>query len=280
MFFYMSNSSPFVRKFLQKIFISIDKKQQANQMKKQKKGVVSPQADHIFSVILHKSIQACKRISFCFFSKHRTKAASMTVEAALVLPLFMFAIMNLMSFIEIYRLQSNMNMKVHQTVKEMVMLGSAADMVGEDECIDFIYPYQASCYVSDLGFSNFLMYRRMRPRVWSGYDNESETSAEKQKEEMVYITENGEVYHTSKSCTYLIRSIRAVDLAYVDSLRNASGACYYACESCGASCTNTVFVTAYGNRYHATLQCSSLKRNIVEIPRSKVGGKSACKKCG
>ena len=66
MFFYVSNSSPFVRNFLQKIIISKGLNQK-NQSYIMKKVVVSLQANHIFYVIMHKSIQTYKRISFCIF---------------------------------------------------------------------------------------------------------------------------------------------------------------------------------------------------------------------
>ena len=205
------------------------------------------------------------------------QSASMTLEAALVLPLFLFAVLNLMSFIEIYRLQSNWNMKLHQSVKELAVLGEVADISGEDECIDLLYPYKVKPFVSIVGFEDFWMFSRMRTRAWTGYNVQKVSS---EQEDMVYITEHGEVYHLTKSCSYLKLSIRAVDKDVVEELRNADGACFYSCEVCGKECTNTVFITSYGDRYHATLQCGSLKRKIQEIPLSEVGNRSACKKCG
>lgn len=276
MFFYVSNSSPFVRVLKQKVCNS---RQNTYQSKKvNRKGVISLQTKSTFSVILHYSIQTYKRISFCLFSKSRARAASMTVEAAFVLPLFLFAAMNLMSFIEIYRLQSNWNMKLHQTVKEMAVVGSAIELSGKEECIDLIVPYKAEPFVAVVGFREFMMFSRMRTRAWTGYDNEA--SQEEEGEEMVYITEYGEVYHRVKSCSYLKLSIRAVAFEYIENLRNAEGSRFYACEECARACKNTVFITSYGNRYHATLGCSGLKRTIKEIPIAQVGSKTPCKKCG
>lgn len=278
MFFYMLKSSPFVRLFIQKINNSGQIKFKTSQNKREnKKGAMSLQTDQLFSVILHNSFQTCRRTSSCLFSKKSTESASMTVEAALVLPLFLFAVMNLMSLIEIYRLQSNWNMTLHQSAKELAIVGESVDIMGEDECIDLICPYKAEPYYSIVGFSDFLMFSRMRTRAWTGYDVETDKAEE---EEMVYITEYGEVYHLTKSCSYLTLSIRAVDIEIVEKLRNADGCCFYICEECGKKCTNTVFVTSYGNRYHATLQCSGLKRTIQGIPLSKVGNRTVCKKCG
>lgn len=279
MFFYMLNSSPFVRPFIQKISNSKKSRQKTYQNKRvNKKGAVSLQTDQAFSVILHNSIQTCRRISFCLFSKRNVKPGSMTIEAALVLPLFLFAVMNLMSFIEIYRLQGNWNMTLHQTVKELAAVGGTADVTGEDECIDLIFPYKAEPFFSVVGFSDFVMFSRMRTRAWTGYDVESANTEE--EEELVYITEYGKVYHLTKSCSFLRLSIRAVNVNQVEKLRNADGSCFYICEECGDKCSNIVFITSYGNRYHGTLQCRGLKRTIQEIPLSEAGDRTACKKCG
>lgn len=273
MFFYMLNSSPFERHFKQKTSNSkLKKTYQKNKVKK--KGVMTLQTDKSNSVILHNSILTCRRISFCLLSKRNMLSASMTLEAALVLPLFLFAVLNLMSFIETYRLQSNWNMILHQSAKELALVG---DIAGENEYIDLVYPYKMAPYVSLIGFGDFWMYSRMRTRAWTGYDVEVVCSEE---EDIVYITEYGEVYHLTKSCSYLKLSIRAVDKEAIKELRNANGACFYLCEECGTKCTNTVYVTSYGNRYHATLQCGSLKRNIQEIPLSEIGNRNPCKKCG
>lgn len=45
--------------------------------------------------------------------------ASMTVEAAFVLPFFLFAFLNIISIIEIYRVQGNMSAAMHMASKEM-----------------------------------------------------------------------------------------------------------------------------------------------------------------
>lgn len=50
-------------------------------------------------------------------------SASMTVEASLVLPLFLFAFLNLVSIIEVYRFQSNMSAAMHSVAKQMAAHG-------------------------------------------------------------------------------------------------------------------------------------------------------------
>lgn len=261
----------------QEIIISGQSERKSFQNNQKKEGAKSLRANHIISKILQKAVSSCKRISFRPFSKSHRKTASMTVEAAMVLPLFLFAVMNLISFIEIYRMQGNVNMNLHQTVKEAAALGAAADIADEEECIDIVYPYAVKPFAPVAGFRPFMMYGRMRTRAWTGYDNER--AAKTEAERIVYITEYGKVYHRTKSCAYLKLSIRAVDVRTVETLRNADGGCFYPCEKCGGSTVNTVFVTSYGSRYHTTLNCEGIKRNIKEIPLSQIHGREPCKKC-
>lgn len=74
---------------------------------------------------------AQKRISFCLQHILLKKiSASMTLEAALVLPLFLFVILNLISVIEIYRVQSNMSVALHSTAKQMAVYGYEFEEIG------------------------------------------------------------------------------------------------------------------------------------------------------
>ncbi len=95
----------------------------------------------------------------------------------------------------------------------------------------------------------------------------------------VYITPDGTAYHRSRDCSYLDLSIRAVSRRSLNGLRNQSGGCYYACESCGGS-SGTVYITDYGTRYHTDLTCSGLKRTIYMVKFSQIGGRHPCSKCG
>jgi hypothetical protein len=50
--------------------------------------------------------------------------ASMTVEACMVLPLFLFAFLNVISIMDIFRLQGSMSAVMHDTAREMAVLAS------------------------------------------------------------------------------------------------------------------------------------------------------------
>lgn len=156
-----------------------------------------------------------------------------------------------------------------------------SDIMNTDDCIDLVAQYCIEPPVAVVGYSRTGMYNRLRTRAWTGYDNAaSGNGSGATNEEIVYITPAGDVYHRSRSCAYLKLSIAAVSADILKGERNNSGEKYYPCEECGGRCTDVVYITNYGNRYHSSLGCSKLKRTIQAVPLSKAGGRSACSKCG
>lgn len=301
--------------------------------KMKQKGIDAP-ALHIKRKIsdLRKKVRTYKKASSCFFLQclHIKYDASMTVEAAFVLPLCLFAIVNVLSITEIYRLQSNMNAAMHTTAKDMAIYAYGYGQIKDNEgmnrtesvalthlyaarkvesilgreylaqspiaggttginwsqselmqpdCIDLIATYEVAPAIGLMGFEKFPVYNRVRMRAWTGYDNAGAATGD-MKEQIVYITPDGEVYHESGKCPYLKLSIHAVDIEAVEDLRNENKEKFYPCEDCGREDSSTVFVTDYGNRYHTTLRCSGLKRTVYAVPISQAGGRCACSKCG
>ena len=118
----------------------------------------------------------------------------------------------------------------------------------------------------------------IRIKGWCGYESSIPVSAE---QKIVYVTENGVVYHKDYHCSYLDLSIHMVPTSGLEELRNASGGKYYPCEKCGQTGTGMgVYVTDYGSKYHTSMSCSGLKRKIYAVPISETAGKGACSKCG
>lgn len=98
--------------------------------------------------------------------------------------------------------------------------------------------------------------------------------------EWVYITENGTVYHMRTSCPYLDLSIQKISWTELSEKRNYGGERYDECERCGDEKNQTlVYITNYGDKYHFTISCGGLKRTIYQKKLSEVGGMRACSKC-
>ncbi len=114
-------------------------------------------------------------------------------------------------------------------------------------------------------------------RAWSGRILTEEDSSDST---IVYVAENGTVYHTTTSCTHLMLTVRSVDFSAVEQERNSHGAKYYACERCvSGTVSGTVYIAAEGNRYHTTKECSGLKRSYSAVLLSETT-LPPCSRCG
>ncbi|MCR4588944.1 MAG: hypothetical protein K5682_11090 [Lachnospiraceae bacterium] len=124
------------------------------------------------------------------------------------------------------------------------------------------------------------MGSRFYGHSWTGYAP-SEEDAAKGKEEYVFITENGEVYHRSENCTYLKPTIETLPISRVKSATNQDGSHYKPCRYCkGQGYGTEVYVTPYGESYHSDLNCSAISHTIYCVPLSQVADRRACSKCG
>ena len=131
------------------------------------------------------------------------------------------------------------------------------------------------------GIHSFMMAGRFYGHLWNGYAVNGDASSASQ-EQIVYITENSEVYHLTTSCTHLRLSVRPVDLASVGNERNGSGGIYYPCEVCArGDAPGTVYICSSGDRYHYSGECYTLTRTYTTVPISEVAdSRRPCSRCG
>lgn len=246
-------------------------------------------------ILVKTSLQAYPKKSNCnsriptyLFSKRMssfllsTMEGSMTVEASIAIPVFLFAILNLLSIILLFGEYSSNLADMHRSAKELSVHAHILED-GQDVNNDLIILTKAQPLepaISFMGFSEARTIVNCRVRKWTGYDVTSAASAN-EEEEWVYVTPTGESYHRNRNCSYLNPKILSAVTRDIEEYRNKDGEIYRLCISCGdGSLTGICFYTEYGNRYHTTLQCSRLKRTIESIKLSEVGNRHACSKCG
>lgn len=114
--------------------------------------------------------------------------------------------------------------------------------------------------------------------IWLGEEKDGFLLNGDDESEYVYITQYGEVYHTDKLCSYLVRNIKTASLSQIKDLRNESGGIYYACSLC-KNVSGVVYYTDYGDKYHTSASCYALQRTILKVKKDKVKGMECCHKC-
>lgn len=220
-----------------------------------------------------------ERISLSFFRKKRK--ASMTVETACVLPVFIFC---MASFLQIgtgllnaVSAQTELVYKLKQKVTEISVewwkeeRQAGQEMIQEEKQTFF----EAAGFMLETAWT-----QRFFAQPWIGRDPGMTIgwNGEIEEKQMVYIALNGEVYHRDPGCSHIHLSIHSVEKTQLSVMRNENGEKYHPCEECGDG-TGQVYITDTGNRYHSSLECSGLKRSIVKVPIALVKDWRPCSRC-
>lgn len=133
----------------------------------------------------------------------------------------------------------------------------------ETKSLDIVLTYQVSIpFLPDL--ISLPIQQHCKIRLFSGLNI---TEAEALNELFVYICIEGNVYHTNKYCSYLLKYTQVLEMK---DLR------FYSLNRCSICDTmyynpNTdysrqiIYVTEFGNFYHMTLDCPVFVRNIHTI---------------
>ncbi len=203
---------------------------------------------------------------------------SMTIEASLALPVFLFFMINLLSLFTIYERYSKNLAELYERGRKLAIVAYSFPEGGE--MVDLFKVQEMSPLYAHMGFDNAYTKVSIHLRKWTGYDVMSTTSL-REEEEYVYITESGTVYHRSRECSHLKVTVHIIDAKDASGKRNDYGQSYKPCEKCAVGCsTGLVFITDKGDRYHNSASCSGLKRTIKTVPISEVGERGECSMCG
>lgn len=274
--------------------------------------------------LLHKSIflpciEETYLLISCKVNRKRSCRGSMTVEAAVVVPLLILFVLHLGSCLEMLRLHGRLEYALWQTGKELAIYGAAearghnsggapgdvgtalpdlavsylyvngrleqilgkdyldssplahghqglnylaSEYLEEDQCIKIVLTYQVCPQITCFPFPYFRMASRYYGRAWTGYA----LGEGLEQITYVYVTENGEVWHSRADCSYLKLNVSEAQTETVWMLRNEDGERYRSCSRCeDRPLGNTVYLTQDGNRYHTVRSCPALIRRIHAV---------------
>lgn len=164
-----------------------------------------------------------------------------------------------------------LNAKKNKINNLQIQLLGEEEMVGIGLSYQMKFPYRLFTTQMDTFTQQYSL------RKWMGENGDTG-----ENQSVVNITKDSEVYHESRTCTYLKPSIRELAFDQIAQARNVGGEKYRPCEYCykTGKKDGQCFITEEGNRYHRDINCSRLKRSIFEILRSEIGNRRPCSKCG
>ena len=227
----------------------------------------------------------------CLPEKTKGCCGSLTVEAALVMPLFLFAVIALLSVMDLMRTYMQTQMKLYNSARDLALVshsekpyttGGTSD--GDWIRLKLVYP--ARTRGGSLFAHTLMLENHANVHIFNGYSGDPVREDAGKQETYVYVTEDSNVYHRSRGCSHLNVTIREVSYGGIKNLRSSDGSKYYLCPHCGKGLKKsdlkgmTVYAADYGNRFHTSRSCSHLKRRVYRIPLSEAGGKRPCLDCG
>nr|WP_027870462.1 hypothetical protein [[Eubacterium] cellulosolvens] len=231
---------------------------------------------------LFERMQRRRLLFFCRKNVRRSAAgASLTVEAAWVVPLFFLCVVSLICMMDLFGAYSDAQMRLGQEAERIAAVQGAEEPAG-DRYVDLIEPVVYRVQWFPVPIPAVSIPCRGRVRVWSGDAGSPDQAGDSgSSERLVLVTEHESVYHTHADCTHIALSVEAVSKGSLSSLRNAEGRRYHACEKCaGNGAANAVvYVAADGTCYHNDAHCSGLVRKVRLVPESEVAGLRECSRC-
>ena len=208
--------------------------------------------------------------------------ASMCLEASLSFSFFLLFFLNIISIIFLYMTYTENLADLQQQAKKTAAYAYMTEGAFDDneDIIRLHKNVVAKSPVGLLGWLNCRLYVQCVVKPWTGYDV-TKTKERDEEDSIVYMTENGSVYHKNRACTHLTLSIQAEPFYSLSEKKNMSGEYYKACEFCGKNGIITIaYITSYGNKYHTSTKCRGLKRTVKSLSLSQVKGVDPCQKCG
>ena len=211
----------------------------------------------------------------CVFQK-----GSLVVEAAMVLPLFLLALLTIAGMLQIYSRQLTMTEKLLETAEKTAVY-RASTASAETADIPLVKSESFIPGVHLFGLGKCRLTAVVRVRAWIGYTGDlggEDISLE--DTELVYISDNREAYHTSPECSYLDINLTAMEKKQAAGVRNELGERYTACDKCCRGMgSGTVYVSGRGSHYHSTVSCSGLSRSPTMVSRKEAGHLPLCTRC-
>lgn len=247
-------------------------------------------------------------------------SASLTLEAALVLPLFLFAgVILMMPFrvMDVHRQVQAVGEHVSEDIGQAAYLSRykeeesfwnraaawvyaeaavrnglkdlpvervsllRSSFLEDGETVDLVVDYEVKMPFSLLGLESVELTNRSFRRAWVGEDGKSQGDQEEEEEDViVYVGKKSTRYHVSRTCHYLHNDLTAVAAGEVEFRRNDSGGRYTPCARCGSDVGGTVYIMPSGKHYHSSPSCSAINAYAKAVWKSEAEHLGPCSYCG
>ena len=146
-----------------------------------------------------------------------------------------------------------------------------SEYLDKDDFVNLKISYKVKINIPLLGNLSANLSSQVRQKAFIGYNYNEEMV------KYVYVAEEGDVYHDSRSCSHILLDINQITKSELEGRHKELNPCKY----CGSESnySGEVYITADGNCYHYSRGCSGLKRTVRRVKLSEIGGLRPCSRC-
>ena len=223
------------------------------------------------------------------FTSGKKYCASMTVEAAIVLPLFVFLAIALLMPMKALDTERKIRTTMEKNCCDLSLAAYMENEENTDEGGDIILgiTYRERIPFFSVAVNGLKTEISVKRRQWIGLNgklksNKNGSSGEENAKEMVYVGRNMGRYHKKRDCHYISNTYQTVSIAEATAMRDADGHRFTACSSCKGMIgkSGMVYVTPGGRHYHGSTDCSAMVSYVRKVPISEVLYLGVCSYCG
>ena len=234
--------------------------------------------------------------------------ASLTVEAALVLPLFLFVLLLLALPFRMMTAErqvqraaalaalqdeasaqytASLGEQALKTARELVsdpnvsaLSAERSSFLSDGETVSVVLDYRYQIPVPLFRLPPLSCSCTATRRAWIGETDPENRLSETAADELVYIGKNSTRYHKSAHCHYLSNALSALSVEAAKNARNAGGGRYHACPVCARAVTaGTVYIMPSGSAYHRDPACRAIRAYVRAVRLSEVRSLGPCSYC-
>ena len=302
--------------------INVQNSQQTTSLRKE--CVLSPKTNEYHDCLQQRTgMTRCTRTSSLTSLSDLRKPGSLTVEAALELPLLFLLIAIVLQYAVVFRAAAQFSGAMTTTAEELAIAAykeeyddanslirgvlsnawassqvtakapdrdavryanfAASSFLRENDRICLVLSYQPKPRYSLISLPFTFFVQKATVRGWTGRlgsaHGKGQGTDEEDPHREVYVTDHGTVYHTDPNCSHLKVTVIPTTKEGLRKARNKSGSKYHRCPYCSGSGGDYILIDPYGECWHTTLECYSLKRSVNTVHLDECSHLRECEDC-
>lgn len=207
-------------------------------------------------------------------------SASLTVECALILPFVFLMLITLITVMNAFSIQAETSLTLSGKIRKNAAAAYIIQTDSFDQPLILTQTDTLDFPLSPLPLPSLKIRIYVRAYPWIGASKDFiDTWRSADSNDMVFISDNREVYHLYSNCSFINITVIETTSALVDTLRNNNGMRYKKAPGFPNDYAGPVYITPEGQYYYATPEAAPLIRHVHLVSSAQVSHLPLCTRC-